>query len=94
MICIALFWVSPSSLMDTLSGLKRPKAFSWLDVPKPFKGYSYVGPAIDELPFGDVRKVINAIASFLFLADFAIPAALIFTWAGFGMINLIGWVSF
>ncbi len=41
--------------MDTLSGLNRPNASSWLDVPKPFKGYSYVGPAIEELPLGDVR---------------------------------------
>lgn len=50
-------------------------------------GYSYVGVDRDWLPSGDAKYSINAIASGLFWADLANPAALMLTWAGFGVMT-------
>ena len=40
MIFIAFGCVLPSWLIETLSGLNFPNAFTWLLLPKPFNGYS------------------------------------------------------
>ena len=93
MIFTAVFCVRPNELMDTLSGVNDPNALSSFDDPSPFNGYSNVGPESAELPFGEARYSISSTASALFVADRATPAALMLTWAGFGMTNLTFWVK-
>ena len=79
MIRTAVFCVRPNELMETLSGVKGPNALSSFDEPSPLSGYSNVGPESAELPFGEARYSISSMASALFVAYRATPAALILT---------------
>ena len=72
---IAVFWVAPKALIETLSGVTFPNAFNSFAVPRFFSGYSKVGPAMSRLPFGDEMNSINWMASLLFFADLATPTA-------------------
>ena len=86
---MAFALLSPKSSTVTLSGLNSPKLltiWSWLTS---FKGCSKVGAANPLLPSGEAKNSRSLIASDLFLAYLATPPALMFTWAGFGVITVV-----
>ena len=75
---IAVFCVLPSCLIDTPSALNGPNAFNSREDPNPRNGYCKL--ALQGQRFlGERQEIQSTALSLMFLADFAIPAALTLT---------------